>query len=390
MKVAGIIAEYNPFHNGHAFHIDSVYQNGATHIVAVMSGNFVQRGEGSVFDKWARTETALKNGVDLVVELPTQYATATAERFALGAVNTLNALGCVDELAFGSECGDIDLLTAAAEANLSADLDEPIKQGLESGKSYAAARCDAVKRLYGKKVADLFCTPNDTLGIEYISSLIKSNSKITPYVIKRHKSEHDKVGVADGFASASQIRQMILRGEDFSHLVPDSAYEIYKSCIEKGTAPATLSNAQSAILWQLRQMSSEDFAELFDMSEGLPYRLYNAVQKATTLDEVYELAKTKRYPLARIRRLVLWAVLGSSMTTPEYIRVLGFNKKGSQLLKLMKTTCALPVVTSYSGAVKSGNQADFEVCSKQTDFYTLTLPKPLPCGEEMRRSVVKI
>lgn len=393
MKVAGIVAEYNPFHNGHKHHLLETKKAGADYIIAVMSGNFVQRSDAAIFDKWTRTKAALLNGVDLVIELPVEYSTATAEKFSSGAVNILNQLNCVDFLSFGSESADLDRLLQAAAINLDGSLDQLIKLELESGKTYARARSNAVERLYGKSLSTVFETPNDILAIEYICALKKFNSKIQPKVIKRVGAEHDKKGTDELKPSASYIRQLIFENKDYSLFVPKTALEVFKAEIENKRAPVSLKSGESAILWQLRKAEVDDFQQLCDVSEGLDFKLFKAVRSATSLNDLYSKVKSKRYTHARVRRLILSYLL-STFNYPElnYLRVLGINNKGEQLLKIINKSCKLPVVTSYKEAQQIGNaiKSDFEKKSLHTDFYTLLMPEVLPCGEEMRQSIVKI
>ena len=206
MKIAGIIAEYNPFHNGHKYHIEKTRElTGATHIVAVMSSNYVQRGETSLMSKWARAEAAVKNGVDLVVELPTLWSSSYAQRFALGGVDLLNSLGCVDIISFGSENGNIDELIACRDALQSEAVDAKIKENLESGLGYASARAEAVGAVYGDRFFDILGGANNTLGIEYLNSLQKTESKIKPFTVARTGAAHDSAEKSEEFASASEM-----------------------------------------------------------------------------------------------------------------------------------------------------------------------------------------
>ena len=192
MNVCGIICEYNPFHNGHKFHIEQTRKLfGATHIVAVMSGNFVQRGDLAIIDKYKRTETALKNGVDLVIELPVQYSLASAEQFAQGAVYLLDKLGCVNILSFGSECGDIELLKETAKAVKEYQQSDELKKAIDKGLTYPLALKKIIEEKYSESLSDPLNYPNNTLAIEYINAIDKIGSSIEPVTLKRKTALHD-------------------------------------------------------------------------------------------------------------------------------------------------------------------------------------------------------
>ena len=220
MKTAAIICEYNPFHYGHKYQLDETRKLGATHIVAVMSGNFTQRGDAAIFDKYARARTALENGVDLVLELPTKYSLAAAEEFARGAVGIINALGCVDMLSFGSECGDIGALKEAAGASDYAIHTEYFSELMRKGAAFPAALAQTVKEYYTDDVYDILSSPNNTLAVEYIKALDDIGSTIEPVTIERNGAAHDSDEEEKQFASASLIRKRILANEDYSEFAP--------------------------------------------------------------------------------------------------------------------------------------------------------------------------
>ena len=393
MFLAGIISEYNPFHYGHAALIKKVRQNGATHIVAVMSGNFVQRGEPAVLSKWARTRQALENGVDLVVELPLPWALSGAEKFALGGVSLLDAMGA-DIISFGSETGDIKSLKKAADILQSRSFSEAIKKELKNGNTFAKARQNAVLSLFDSKTAELLSSPNNILGIEYIKSIDKLKSKIEPFTTKRVGAAHDTANYEGKYAAASQIRSLMLTGKEYSNFMPNSAYSTAQKEINEGAAPACIKFAERAILAKLRCMSRSDFEMLPDISEGLENRIYSAVRKAESLEGLYFLIKSKRYTLARIRRIVLSAFLGikSSHTIglPPYIHVLGFNERGTEILHSIKPKVKIPIITNSSDIFsldKIGkNMVELE--SRATDLFTLCTPKISPCGLYMTKGII--
>ena len=299
MKTAAVICEYNPFHYGHKFQLEQTRAQGATHIVSVMSGDFTQRGDAAVCDKFARAETALENGADLVLELPVRYSLCAAEGFARGAVGIISALGCVDMLSFGSESGDIAALREAAGAVEYAVRSDFFQLLMTNGKSYPAALAEAVNKFYTPDVYETISSPNNTLAVEYIKALDDIGSAIEPVTVLREGAQHDSAETAGNFASASAIRKLILSGEDYSAFAPDI-----------GSPAADLRRLEPAILAKLRMMKPEDFEQVYDSAAGLGDRLYKAVRRAGTLEELYFLTKTRRYTLARIRRAVLCAFLG--------------------------------------------------------------------------------
>lgn len=395
MNVTGIVAEYNPFHNGHRTMIEKCRSNGADHIVAVMSGNFVQRGSVAIMDKRSRTAAALQNGVDLVVELPVAWATATAEKFAYGGVSILNALGCVDTLSFGAECSDKDLLLEAAKAVRDPAVDAKIKEELDGGVSYPVARALAVRANYGDTIAEVLDQPNNILAVEYIKAIQSLNSQMDILPIGRVGGVHDSLTPTDEFASASSLRIMLERGDPraFSYM-PASSAEIFKKQRSIGRAPVTVDHSERAILSRLRLLTKEDIAAAPDVSEGLENRIYNAIQSATSLEELYDIVKTKRYTHSRIRRIVTALYLGITPGDRDsevpYIRVLGFNEKGRDILKAAKDAASKPVITKTSQIYGLDGEARhiFELECKATDLYNLCSPRILPCGTELSDELV--
>lgn len=382
MKTAAIICEYNPFHYGHKYQLDKTREMGATHIVAVMSGNFTQRGDIAIFDKYARAQTALENGADLVLELPTRFSLSAAEGFARGAVSIIEALGCVDVLSFGSECGDIAALKEAAGAAEYAINTDDFRERMRRGASFPSALADTVKQYYTPDVYEVLSSPNNTLAVEYIKALDDIGSAIQPVTIQRSGAAHDSDEEAQ-FASASLIRKKILGGEDYSAFAPVT------------DQPSTdIRRLETAILASLRNMRLSDFECVYDCAQGLSERLYKAVRKACSLDELYFLTKTKRYTLARIRRAVLCSFLGidkQTLTEPiAYIRVLGMNQRGREILSAAQ--CGLPIDTSLKSLSKQSREAHRQAAAEERfgDIYSLTFEKPRPCGYEFTAKPVII
>ena len=384
MKISSLICEYNPFHNGHKYIIEKMRENGSDIIIACMSGNFTQRGDLAVFDKYSRTRTALENGIDLVIELPVTYACATAEKFAFGGVYTLNSVGCTDAIYFGSECGDIDSLKETADILQSPELSDKIKYHLSLGQTFAKARENAVAEI-SEISADILKSPNNILGIEYIKALNKLNSPISPKTIQRIGSEHDSTITTQNFASASLIRQMIYENNtDYFNYIPQKNIpEIHQ-----------LSKLETAFLYKLRTMSIEDFANLPDISEGLENRLYSAVKNACSIEEILQTVKTKRYTLARLRRILLHAFLNISRKDcdilPQYIKILGFTQNGKNILRIMRDTATLPVIMRYSDVKKLSPTAQYlyEIENRCDDIYALSSETPSKCGNNMTSNII--
>lgn len=373
MEAIGIIAEYNPFHAGHALHIRETRRAlGDLPVAAVMSGNFVQRGDCAVLDKWTRTRMALEGGADLVLELPTIWAVSSAERFARGAAEILAATGVVAHLSFGSECGDADKLRRVAACLDSEVYQAGLRRFLDEGMPFAACRQAVVQGVLGRNLSDLLARPNNNLGVEYIRALTALNSEIRPFTIPRAGAGHDG-GPHPEYPSASCLRERLLAGT----LPADN--------------PACLAYGERWVLAALRAMEEEDFAALPDSGEGLSHRLYQAVRQGRTLEEVYGLAKTKRYAHARIRRLALWGALGLRTGGlpghPPYLRVLGAGERGRALLREMKSRSALPVITKPA---HGRGIPLLELEARCTDLYQLCRREPGPCGAEWTSSPVML
>lgn len=377
--ITGIIAEYDPFHRGHAYHAAQLSDSDC--VVAVMSGCFTQRGSFARFDKRARVAAALENGVDLCIELPVPWACAAAADFAKGGVSLLMRCGC-DALAFGSECGNADSLLAAAKAVREADGDA-IRDGIRRGLTYPNALAEAIDA----ESAALLRQPNDLLATEYINAahLLGFSPLLRP--ILRKGAAHDSDGECDGFASASLIRSLSERGESFSHLLPENA------AFEADCPTADSEAADRTLLFLLRSLSPERIAAAESCSEGLENRILRAAAEASSFSEVAESVKSKRYTLARIRRLLLRALAEIDKDAlpelPPYIRVLGLNERGAALLSKIKKT--FPLLTKPADYIKLSpeGRAVFEAELRAAELYALALPAA-PAGAEMRFSPVVI
>lgn len=393
MKTYGIIAEYNPFHNGHKYQIDKTREKGATHIVAVMSGNYVQRGDVAIVDKFSRARECLNNGVDLVLELPVIYSLSTAEKFAEGAISILKNTSCVDGISFGSECGDVSLLKMAAKASIEISQSKKIMEKLEAGTSYPRAMQEVIEETYEKEISDVFRTPNNLLGIEYIKALIKYDWDIDIMTIERKNTMHDSKDYKNGFASASMIRESIKNGEKIIKAVPESTEKMLESCFQSGKIH-TVDNLQVAMLYKLRCMTAEDFSILPDVSNGLENRIYKAVQSSVTVDEILFKIKTKRYPLSRIRRILLCALIGIKredyLAECPYARVLAMNDRGCKLMRMMKKhefNVNTSVIKLSERSVEAERLLRLEMIA--TDIYNLSCKNKDKCKKDYTVKITK-
>lgn len=382
MAVCGIVAEYNPFHNGHAYHIaqSRALLGADSAVICVMSGNFVQRGSPAVFLKHARAEAAVRCGADLVLELPLPWALSGAERFALGAVALLASTGVVTHLSFGSEGGDLAALERISALLERPELDPLLREALGCGLPYAAARQRAAEALSGERLG-IMSTPNNILGIEYLKALHMLDAPITPLAIPRRGAGHDAAdGGMEEYPSASALRERLEAGGGISGAVPAAALEVYGRETAAGRGPVFAQNLDTALLSRLRALSKQNFAALPDMSEGLENRLFHAAREAACFAEAVALAKTKRYAASRLRRAFLGAALGlrgEDVTgAPPYLRVLAASARGRALLARMREAAALPVVTKPAAVQALNARATrvFTLESGATDLYTLALP----------------
>lgn len=391
MGVAGVICEYNPFHRGHEWMLQQLRAQGMDGVVCAMSGNFVQRGEFAIVKKEARAEMAVRCGADLVLELPTPYAAATAEVFALGGTALLTQTGVVTHLAFGSECGDADLVQRAAQVLDTPEYAEVLRAQLSNGDTFAVCRTRAAAQLAGWETAQILNGANNNLGVEYCRALKKLQSSLQPITVRRRGAGHDG-GVTEGIASASHIRALLLQGREKEalSLMPEAAAEVLQRELEGG-APVDMHRCERAILGYLRRMSEEDWLIYDGGSEGLYHRMYRAVRQENGVEAVLEAAKTKRYTHARLRRMVLAAYLGMKPTPlPDklpYLRVLAANKRGRALLRQMREN-GVPVLTKAADVAALGSEAQLwlEAEAQRTDLYTLGCPdlRQSGCGAEWR------
>lgn len=358
-KILGVISEYNPFHFGHLYQLqESKKIVNPDYTVAVMSGNFVERGDAAIIDKWSRAEMALKNGIDLVIELPLLYSISSAENFALGGIKILDSLKMDTTLSFGSECGDLNAL----EQIVNVLYTEPkeylsiLNHKLSSGVSFPKAREHALLMYLNdiRKFANVLDEPNNILGIEYLKAIQSQKSKIKTITIKRTGEKYNSFDLDSKYSSATAIRHGLLNNIDIKACVPESSYEILKEKKSKNQMVFEINTFEQAILYKLRCMSLEDIAMLPDVNEGLENKIKKASNSCNDLTTLISMIKSKRYTLTRINRILLYALLDitkkdmeSSYKATPYIRVLGVNANGKELLsKISKNNPKANIVTS--------------------------------------------
>ena len=390
---SGIICEFNPLHRGHQYLLTQA-KNHSQGVICVMSGNWVQRGEPAILSKFARAEAAVRCGADVVIELPISWACAPAERFAYGAVSLLHSLGCVEELWFGSECGDACLLEKLAQFLVSEDFQKALLPFLRTGISFASARQKAVENTFGPQYAATLESANNILGIEYCKALLRCQSKMKPKTVQRIGGQHDSMEevLPHAILSASQLRQLLAQGQLLNGLIPRPSLEIISREMDGGRCPADFSLLERAVLARLRMMSAADFAALPDISEGLENRLYALSRSAQSLQELYDGVKSKRYSHARIRRLIAYAFIGISnplLDSPPYARILAASGQGKQMLGEIARSSQIPLLTRpkdfFSASPEIAGVSETE--QRATDLYALSLPSPPACGWECRHKL---
>jgi predicted nucleotidyltransferase len=387
MKISAIISEYNPIHNGHVYHIRKTKEiAGSDAIVCIMSGNYVQRGIPAIIDKWNRTKAALKCGVDLVLELPVIYSLSSAEFFAFGAVSLINSLGAVDSISFGSEIGDINFITEIAKVLV----DEPkcfkvkLKQLLEEGYAYPKARSLALIEYFSKDEGTYdenfivnLSSSNNILGIEYIKSLLRLNSSIKPYTIKREGSNYNDKTLNNVYSSATSIRKHIKDNKNIDVLgdhLPTHSYELMKKLKSKGY-PFVFESLMLPFLKYKCINEKEGLMRLPDASEGLHNKIYEGLLKKDSYEGLIENIKSKRYTYTRINRILCQYYVGFDNYDTQtlrkqpspYCRILGFNKTGMQALKVMKGNSGIPVYTKIPKTIDKMMELDI----KATQTYSL-------------------
>ena len=388
--VLGIIAEYNPFHNGHLYHIqESKKQTGAEYVICIMTGNFTQRGDTSLVNKWVKARMCLENGADIVIELPTIYSISSAENFAEGAIKILDSLKIVDTLSFGTETQDFAALNNIANVVYY----EPkeyvslLNHELGKGVSFPKARENAVLMYLNdiKGYANILSAAKNILAIEYIKALRRLKSNLKPFSVQRKKVYYNDEHIVDDFASATAIRKMVKREqyEDIRKVVPKNSYALLQEEIKRGNIVMGLESFEKEILYTLRKMTIKEIQNLPDVTEGLENNIKNAANSCNNLQDLMNIIKSKRYTQTRIQRILLYSLLGITKKDMEiarkitpYTRVLGFNEKGKEMLSdICHINPKINIVTSVKKFMdNSSNKNLKEMLEKDifaSNVYTL-------------------
>lgn len=392
MKTIGIVTEYNPFHKGHAYMIEEAKKKtGADRVVIVMSGSFVQRGEPAIFDKWTRTEAALSNGVDLVLELPVLFAASNAETFARAAVRTLEETGIVDVLCFGSESGDLHSMQEAARLmeNETEEFQKLLKEQLDEGLSYPAARAKALETV-SQISSEILSQPNHILGLEYLKALERFNCSMKPMTIKR-EGDYNSPSLTEGYASAAAIRKALAedRSTEAMTQLPENTHDIYNKALSLGTAPVFWNELNAALHYKLRMSSADEIKEISEVVEGLENRILHSIDSSYDIKDLIDYIKTKRYTRTKIQRILLHILMDIKekevayfMNLPRmpYIRVLGFRKDDSGILADLTENAKCPVLTNLKKAPEILNEDGLALLALEktaTDLHAMAYPNPI-------------
>ena len=410
MKVTGIIAEYDPFHNGHSYHIKKAREmTGADAIVVVMSGHFTQRGMPAFFSRDARVRMAVDGGADLVIELPYIYACNSSHEFARGAAGILNGIGCVDALVFGAETDDMDTLEKAARAAAGTDdrLSAYIKEEMKNGVSYPEALTRSVEKIYGAQTAAVLREPNNLLGIEYMKALRELGSGIKPFIVGRRSAAHGESlemlherKQEQRIASGTAVRKAVYAGgaRAAEMLVPDTSFSIISGYERSSGFSFTeyhdkiKKNMFELLKYKIITSDESELAEVYGVAEGLENRLKSCISGADDIDGLIDSVKSKRYTRARISRTLMHLLINLRTTDFETLRetycarVLGFSPTGGKLLRLMSESSAIPVFSNLSRLDKRSPEAArvLKYDMRASDVYALLYGSGDAPGRERR------
>ena len=396
MGVLAIVAEYNPFHLGHKYHLEhSKSLTNANYSIAIISGSFVQRGEPSLVDKWTKSKMAIDNGIDLVIELPFIFSTQSAELFAFGSVSLLNSLNIVNYISFGSELGDLKPLQEIANILVKEPpfFKEKLKEYLNLGNSYAVSRSNALEDYYkilesntinSNNIQEILKMSNNILAIEYLKSLQILNSNIEPITIKRIGSSYKENTLDNKISSATGIRNALFsqKIDSVQEYLPNESYKHLINYINNYNNFNTLDNYTQIIHYLVKRNGENDLKDIMDVETGLENRIVNKAYKYKNIEDLVNKISTKRYAKTRIQRIFIHLMAGLDKWTfykllpyhPTYIRVLGANDKGVFLLKKIKEKSNVPIITKFSHFKKYNNPHLNKIISfdkKSTDLYFL-------------------
>ena len=401
-KRIGIIAEYNPFHNGHLYQIQKAKElTGADTVIAVMSGNFTQRGDTSLINKFEKAKIALQNEVDMVIELPTIYSISSAENFALGGVKILNEIGNIDYLVFGIEEENLEKLQAIADVLVNEDdeFKRNIKEELDKGNSYPKAREIALKKvLSSENVENIMQKPNNILAIEYLKALKITNNKIKPFAIKRKNTMHNDENINENYASGTYIRKLFIENNfnEIKKVVPKYTYERLLELKNQGTYVSSINDFSDIVIYKIRTMTKEEISQIADINEGLENSIKLASTTCKTIDEIVEKVSTKRYTKTRISRILTYILLDitksemeQSKNANQYIRVLGINKKCEGILKTINNN---KLITSLKKFEENNRENQLlNIDKKATEIYTIKYPKSVQANlDYTSKFIIKI
>ncbi|MBQ8198631.1 MAG: nucleotidyltransferase [Lachnospiraceae bacterium] len=411
MKIAGIIAEYNPFHNGHKYHIEQTRKiTGADFIIVVMSGNFTQRGTPAIIDKYSRTRMALENGADMVIQLPSCYACGSAEYFADGAIALLDKLGCVDYVCFGSECGDIELLRPIAEilATEPDDYREMLKSELKNGATFPRARNRALIHCIPSFAANenIIGSPNNILGIEYMKSIIRRGSKIKPVTIQRTGSDYHSQRFSQQYSSSLALRHSIDTQDSLDMIrgqVPENVYGIMEENYKK-TYPLFPRDFSAMLKYKLLVEEKNGYTDFVDINEDLSDRILKVLYQSYDYEQMCDILKTKNITYARVSRLLCHILLNlrkddmqeyKENGTVFYARVLGFRDDDNGLFKKIQSSSSIPVITKVTDGKKLTSEAgrkQFEQDILASHIYESIVASKYDCPmqNEYQRPVITV
>ena len=395
MQAVGIIVEYNPFHNGHKWHLDEAKkQSGCPFVVGVMSGNFMQRGEPALFDKWKRAEMAIRGGVDLIIELPTVFAVRSAQYFATGGVRLLSSLGIISHICFGAEHADLTTLNRIAQSTEDPEVIKDLHVYLQSGNTYAAALGKSLQNNYHIS-PDIITSPNNILAVEYLRAIERFASQLIPLPVSRQQSQYRDTAITLPFASATAIRQALLYNmsitDEISSTIPLTTLTIINNILTEKRGPVTFNNLSNIILAQLRIASLEKLEQIPSVSEGLHYKLRDSALQSANINQLFSLLKSKRYPYTRLQRIIIHSLLGTTKDQlahfdedgPLYARVLAFNQQGRLLLKYINQHSTIPIITKTTHFLNSNERGRSDLTPLQnmlaidtvaSDIYALGMP----------------
>ena len=401
-KRIGIIAEYNPFHNGHLYQIQKAKElTGADTVIAVMSGNFTQRGDTSLINKFEKAKIALQNEVDMVIELPTIYSISSAENFALGGIKILNEIGNIDYLVFGIEEENLEKLQAIADVLVNEDdeFKRNIKEELDKGNSYPKAREIALKKvLSSENVKNIMQKPNNILAIEYLKALKITNSKIKPIAIKRKNTMHNDENINENYASGTYIRKLFIENNfnEIKKVVPKYTYERLLELKNQGTYVSSINDFSDIVIYKIRTMTKEEISKIADVNEGLENSIKLASTTCKIIDEIIEKVSTKRYTKTRISRILTYILLDITKSDMEqsknnnpYVRVLGINKKCEEILSTINDSKLITSLKKFEE--NNGENELLNIDKKATEIYTIKYPKSVDANlDYTSKFIIKI